>query len=70
VNNLGTVWPEGTMWYASQAGLSRISPNRENITNYIEGSGMPSINVRKVYVDPNDQVWAAFVEAGAIRIKK
>jgi hypothetical protein len=69
VNHLGTVWPAGTIWYGTQAGLSKINPNG-SIVNYIQGSGLPTLNVRKVYVAPKDHVWLAFVEGGAARIKR
>jgi hypothetical protein len=69
VNYLGWVWPEGTIWYASQAGLSRIDPGG-SVTNFVQGSGLPTLNVRKVYVAPGDQVWLSFVEGGAARISR
>ncbi|UCH83923.1 MAG: hypothetical protein JSW50_16030 [Candidatus Latescibacterota bacterium] len=68
INLRDTYWPQGTRWFATQAGLSRVLPDG-TITNYVQGSGMPSINVRKVYIDPGDHVWLAFVEAGAVRVK-
>ncbi len=70
VNHLGKVWDAGTVWYASQTGVSKITTADGTITNYINGSGLPSERVRKVYVDRNDEVWLAFVERGAARVIK
>lgn len=67
VNELGTKWPAGTMWIATQAGVSRIDPDG-TITNYAEGSGLPTVRVRKVVVTRNDDVWLCFVGAGAARV--
>lgn len=69
VNSTGKIWDAGTIWYASQAGLSKINPNGK-ITNFIEGSGMPTTNVRQVYIARNDEVWVSFVEGGAGRVRK
>jgi hypothetical protein len=69
VNSRGIVWPAGTVWFATQAGLSRIAPDGKT-TNYVEGSGLPTTNVRKVYVATNDHVWLGFVEGGAAFVKR
>lgn len=67
VNHTGAKWEAGTIWLATQAGVSRVSPAGV-VTNYIEGSGLPFERVRKVYVDHNDDVWFAFVERGAGKV--
>lgn len=67
VNHTGAKWEAGTIWLATQAGLSRVSPAGV-VTNYIEGSGLPFERVRRVYVDDNDDVWLAFVDRGAGKV--
>lgn len=67
VNHTGAKWEAGTVWLATQAGVSRVSPAGA-VTNYIEGSGLPFERVRKVYVDNNDDVWLIFVERGAGKV--
>ena len=67
VNQLGTKWPKGTVWIATQAGLTKMEPNGNKV-NYVEGSGLPNVRVRKVYIDHNDDVWLAFVDRGAAKI--
>lgn len=58
----------GDMWVGTQTGVSRREPNGR-ITNYTKGSGLPDARVRKVYVSPNNDVWLAFIEGGAGRVK-
>lgn len=54
----------GDLWVGTQTGISRREPTGR-VTNFIKGSGLPDSRVRRVYVDRNDRVWLAFVEAGA-----
>ena len=67
VNHLGTKWPVGTVWVATQEGVSKIEPGG-NIVNYGYGSGLPTLRVRKVVVDRNDDVWLCFSDAGAAKV--
>jgi ligand-binding sensor domain-containing protein len=69
VNHLDKVWTPGTVWIATQAGLTKMDPDGK-ITNYIHGSGLLNERVRKVYVDENDEVWLAFVDKGAAKVIK
>jgi ligand-binding sensor domain-containing protein len=68
VNHLGLKWPVGTVWVATQEGLTRIEPDRKATVSYASGSGLPSIQVRKVIVDRNDDVWLCFVDGGAAKV--
>ncbi|UCG52729.1 MAG: hypothetical protein JSW58_04040 [Candidatus Latescibacterota bacterium] len=68
INHLDDEWPAGTMWVGTPAGLSRIKPNG-NISNYIKGSGMPTEQVRKIYVDRFDHVWVVFVENSVAMVR-
>lgn len=67
VNHTGAKWKAGTKWIATQEGLTMIAPDGQ-IVNYLDGSGLPNVRVRKVYVDANDDVWLAFVERGAAKV--
>lgn len=67
VNNLATPWPKGTVWVATQNGLTRMNPDGLMV-NYTDGSGLPNMRVRKVVVDKNNNVWLGFVERGAARV--
>ncbi len=67
VNHTGAKWAAGTMWIATQEGLTKMAPNGD-IVNYVDGSGLPNVRVRKVYVDANDDVWLAFVDRGAAKV--
>lgn len=67
VSHVGTKWPVGTVWIATQNGLTRIKPDG-NTVNYVEGSGLPNVRVRKVYVDRNGEVWLCFVDSGAAKV--
>jgi len=67
INHLGIKWTPGTVWIATQAGLTKIHPDGRKV-NYTEGSGLPNVRVRKVYVDDNDDVWLAFVDRGAAKV--
>lgn len=67
VNHLGTKWPAGTVWVATQAGLTKINPDGTTV-NYATGSGLPTVRVRKVVVDRNDDVWLCFVNYGAAKV--
>jgi len=67
INTLGTKWTAGTVWIATQAGLTTMAPNGDKV-NYIDGSGLPNTRVRRVYVDKNDDVWLAFVDRGAAKV--
>ena len=68
VNHAGSPWPEGTVWAATQNGLTKMQPDGKMV-NYVDGSGLPNLRVRKVVVDKNNNVWLAFVEAGAAKVK-
>jgi len=67
INHLGMKWTPGTVWIATQAGLTKIHPDGRKV-NYTDGSGLPNVRVRKVYVDDNDDVWLAFVDRGAAKV--
>jgi ligand-binding sensor domain-containing protein len=67
VNHLGSKWPTGTVWIATQAGVTKMAPDG-SMVNYGNGSGLPTIHVRKVVVDRNDDVWLCFVGDGAAKI--
>ncbi len=67
VNHLGTKWPAGTVWVATEAGLTKMGPDGKTV-NYSHGSGMPTVRVRKVLVDRNDDVWLCFVDRGAAKV--
>jgi len=67
VNNLATPWPKGTVWVATQNGLTKMEPDGDMV-NYTDGSGLPNLRVRKVVVDKNNNVWLGFVERGAARV--
>ncbi|MDH3215568.1 MAG: hypothetical protein OEN01_04645 [Candidatus Krumholzibacteria bacterium] len=58
----------GDLWVGTQVGVSRRERSGR-IINFIASSGLPDPRVRKVYVDPSDQVWLAFVRGGAGRVK-
>jgi ligand-binding sensor domain-containing protein len=68
VNNVSSPWPKGTVWVATQNGLTKISPEGTEV-NYVDGSGLPNLRVRKVVVDKNNDVWLGFVERGAARVR-
>ena len=68
VNRAGSPWPEGTLWVATQNGVTKRAPDG-TLVNYAEGSGLPNLRSRKVVVDKNNNVWLAFVESGAARVK-
>jgi ligand-binding sensor domain-containing protein len=68
INHLGLKWPVGTVWVATQEGLTRIEPDRKTMVNYASGSGLPTIRVRKVVVDRNDDVWLCFVDGGVGKV--
>jgi len=67
ITNLGTHWTPGTIWVATQEGLTKIKPGGA-IVNYVDGSGLPSLRVRTVYVDATDNVWLGFVDGGAAKV--
>lgn len=67
VNRLGTQWPAGTVWIATQAGLTKMEPGG-NMVNYAWGSGLPTLRVRRVVVDRNDDVWLCLVDRGAAKV--
>ena len=67
VNHASTPWPEGTVWVATQAGVTKMQPDGKMV-NYTDGSGLPNLRVRKVFVDKNNNVWLSFVEAGAAKV--
>jgi ligand-binding sensor domain-containing protein len=61
----------GDIWLGTQTGVSRLRDDGNGnvtVTNFVAGSGLPDARVRKVYVDPDDNVWLAFVEGGAAKV--
>jgi ligand-binding sensor domain-containing protein len=68
VNNLNTPWKRGTVWIATQNGLTKMDPDG-TMTNYTDGSGLLNLRVRNVRVDMNNNVWLSFVDTGAARVK-
>ena len=67
VNHANTPWPAGTVWVATQNGVTKIKPDGAMV-NYTDGSGLPSLRARKVFVDHNNNVWLGFVEGGAAKV--
>jgi ligand-binding sensor domain-containing protein len=67
VNTGSTPWSAGTLWVATQDGVTKMAPDGDMV-NYVDGSGLPNLRTRKVVVDRNNQVWLGFVEAGAGRV--
>lgn len=68
VNHLGLKWPVGTVWVATQAGLTKIEPDGKTAVSYAFGSGLPTTRLRKVVVDRNDDVWICFVDRGVAKV--
>jgi hypothetical protein len=60
------------VWFGGQDGASCILGSTGKITSYPQGSGLPTVRVRRVYVTPNaaQEVWMGFVEAGAGQVIK
>jgi ligand-binding sensor domain-containing protein len=61
----------GDVWAGTQTGVSRLHDDgagNVTVTNFVAGSGLPDGRVRKVYIDPQDNVWLAFVEGGAAKV--
>lgn len=67
VNHANTPWPQGTVWVATQNGVTKMEPDGDMV-NYVDGSGLPSLRARKVFVDKNNGVWLGFVDGGAARV--
>jgi ligand-binding sensor domain-containing protein len=67
VNGANTPWPAGTVWIATQSGVTKVKPDGVTV-NYTDGSGLPNLRVRKVVVDRNNSVWLGFVEGGAAKV--
>jgi ligand-binding sensor domain-containing protein len=67
INHLGTKWDAGTVWIATQLGVTKMAPDG-SVMNYGSGSGLPGVRVRKVVIDRNDDVWLCFVSVGAARV--
>jgi len=57
----------GTVWIGTQDGVTRIKSDGKT-QSYGEGSGLPNVRVRKVYVDRSGSVWLGFVASGAARV--
>jgi hypothetical protein len=68
IHHTGLKWPAGTVWVATQAGVTRIDPDGRTMVSYASGSGLPTTRLRKVVVDRNDDVWFCFVESGAAKV--
>jgi hypothetical protein len=67
VNHSSATWPRGTLWVATQNGVTKMEPDGDMV-NYVDGSGLPNLRTRRVFVDRNNHVWLGFVEAGAARV--
>jgi ligand-binding sensor domain-containing protein len=57
----------GTVWIGTQDGVTRIESDG-TFQAYGEGSGLPNVRVRKVYVDSSGNLWLGFVDSGAARV--
>ena len=67
INKRGIKWPAGTVWIATQAGVTKMAPDG-SMVNYSDGSGLPTLHVRRVVVDRNDHVWLCFADGGAAKV--
>lgn len=60
------VMQDGTIWAATNEGIAKQDGN--GFVGYGVASGLPTERVRRVYVDPQDNVWFGFVEGGAAKL--
>ena len=73
VSNVGfsvAVDQASNVWFGGQSGASCMVGSSGKIVNYPQGSGLPGVRIRRVYVTPNaaQDVWLSIIEQGAGRV--
>ena len=59
VNGYLTVDHSGVIWAATEDGLLRFDPQREQFTTYYESDGLPSKSVNAILEDHNGNLWVS-----------